>query len=66
MDETTQLTIQDIGNAIAIIDICVKRGAIEGGELTAVGAVRDKLAQFVRANSPKAEEAADTKEAASE
>jgi hypothetical protein len=66
MAETTQLTIQDIVNALAIIDICVKRGAIEGGELTAVGTVRDKLAQFVKVNSPKTEEATDTKETASE
>jgi hypothetical protein len=66
MAETTQLTIQDVANAVAIIDICVKRGAIEGGELTAVGAVRDKLAQFVKANTPKTEEVADTKETASE
>jgi hypothetical protein len=66
MVETTQLTIQDVANAVAIIDICVKRGAIEGGELTAVGTVRDKLAQFVKTNSPKTEEVADTKETASE
>jgi hypothetical protein len=66
MAETTQLTIQDIANALTIIDICVKRGAIEGGELTAVGTVRDKLAQFVKVNSPKTEEVTDTKETASE
>lgn len=42
------LTHQDILNTIKIIDICVKRGAIEGSELTAVGAVRDKLESYVR------------------
>lgn len=43
----SDLSVQDVANAIAIIDICVKRGAIEGSELTAVGTVRDKLAKHV-------------------
>lgn len=60
MTEKMNLTIQDIANAVAIIDICVKRGAIEGAELTAVGSVRDKFAAFVEANTPKTEE--ETKE----
>jgi len=46
----SDLTTQDIANAVSIIDICVKRGAIEGNELTAVGTVRDKLAKHVEAN----------------
>lgn len=50
-----KLSVQDVANAIAIIDICVKRGAIDGSELTAVGTVRDKLQEFV-ANSQKEEE----------
>lgn len=44
--EKVVLTPQDILNAVKIIDICVKRGAIEGNELTAVGAVRDKLESY--------------------
>lgn len=56
MTDKLNLSIQDIANAIAIIDICVKRGAIEGGELSAVGSVRDKLVAFVEANTKKAEE----------
>lgn len=44
------LSTQDVANAVSIIDICVKRGAIEGSELSAVGSVRDKLVAFVEAN----------------
>jgi len=46
------IDVKDVANAIAILDICVKRGAIEGNELTAVGTVRDKLAKFVEENTP--------------
>jgi hypothetical protein len=52
-----ELAVQDIANVIAIIDICVKRGAIEGSELSAVGSVRDKLAKYVDdAKQPPTEE----------
>lgn len=44
--ERVVLTPQDVLNAVKIIDICVKRGAIEGNELTAVGTVRDKLETY--------------------
>lgn len=44
--ERVVLTPQDVLNAVKIIDICVKRGAIEGNELTAVGTVRDKLEAY--------------------
>jgi len=53
------IDVKDVANAIAILDICVKRGAIEGNELTAVGTVRDKLAKFVEENTPT-DEPADT------
>ena len=56
MTENLSISIQDVANAVAIIDICVKRGAIEGSELTAVGGVRDKLSAFVEANTKKVEE----------
>ena len=56
MSDKEEITVQDVANAVSIIDICVKRGAIEGGELTAVGTVRDKLAKYVDANRPKPEE----------
>lgn len=56
MTENRVLSAQDVANAVAIIDICVKRGAIEGSELSAVGNVRDKLVAFVEANTKKSEE----------
>lgn len=52
----TNIDPQDIANAVSIIDICVKRGAIEGSELTAVGTVRDKLAKFVEENKTSNED----------
>jgi len=58
----TNIDPQDVANAISIIDICVKRGAIEGNELTAVGTVRDKLAKFVEENKV-VEEDTNTKDA---
>lgn len=59
-----ELKVQDIANAVSIIDICVKRGAIEGNELTAVGGVRDKLAKYVEQNTQTVEDVKE--EAASE
>lgn len=50
MTEEVGLTIQDIANAVAIIDICVKRGAFEGSEITSVGLVRDKFVSFIENN----------------
>jgi hypothetical protein len=63
MTENVNLTIHDIANAVAIIDICVKRGAIEGSELSPVGAVRDKLAKFVELNKPSTPEETTEKDA---
>jgi hypothetical protein len=51
-----ELTVQDIANAIAVIDICVKRGAIEGSELSAVGSVRDKLSKYIEEKNVKLEQ----------
>ena len=48
--DKVELQLQDVANALSIIDICVKRGAIEGNELSAVGTVRDKLAKYVEQN----------------
>jgi hypothetical protein len=52
-----ELSVQDISNAVQIIDECSRRGAIQGPELQSVGKVRDKLAAFVEANAPKEEAA---------
>ena len=48
-----ELSVQDVGNALQIIDECSRRGAFQGNELQSVGSVRDKLAAYVDANAPK-------------
>lgn len=46
------LSLQDIATVAQIIDICSKRGAFEGGELEAVGAVRNRVVAFLQAAAP--------------
>jgi hypothetical protein len=55
-EEKTVITLQDIALMVSIIDATVKRGAIEGSEMSLVGGIRDKLDKFVKENTPKAEE----------
>jgi hypothetical protein len=62
-EEKTIITLQDIALMVSIIDAVVKRGAIEGSEMSIVGNIRDKLDRFVKENTPKAEE---TKEMSAE
>lgn len=50
MAENINITLQDIAVAVSIIDVCVKRGAVEGSELSVVGSIRDKFAAFVEQN----------------
>lgn len=59
--EAAQISIGDLQNVVKIIDAAAERGAFKGNELTAVGAVRDKVAAFLAAipsEEPAAEEAA--------
>ena len=51
--QDVSLNVQDIINAVKIIDVVSDRGAIKGDELSSVGAVRDKLVAFVNANAPQ-------------
>ena len=44
------VTLNDFVVMIKVIDTCSKRGAFEGPELKDVGILRDRLAEFVRAN----------------
>ncbi len=44
-----QIGIQDLQNVVKVIDAAAERGAFKGNELTAVGAVRDKIANFLGA-----------------
>ena len=54
-EEAPGIGLQDIAACIQIIDIVSKRGAFEGGELSDVGTVRNKLAAFLKANTPPEE-----------
>jgi len=58
MDNTTKTSIAlgDLQAAVNLIDICSKRGAFSGEELSAVGALRDKLKAFVDDHLPKKED----------
>lgn len=51
-----QISINDLQNVVKVIDAAAERGAFKGNELTAVGAVRDKVAAFLAA-IPSNEEA---------
>lgn len=55
-NERTGINLQDIALMVSIIDASVKRGGIEGSELTIVGGLRDKLDAFVKENAPAPEE----------
>ncbi len=50
-----QLSLADIAAVVQIIDITTKRGAYEGPELEAVGAVRNRFEAFVQAHAAETE-----------
>ena len=49
------LGLQDIANAVKVIDVCTSRGAVQGDELSSVGRVRDRLVAFVNSQQPPQE-----------
>lgn len=49
---TPELTIQDLGNIRAIIDVASQRGAFKAVELAAVGTTFNKLNDFLNAVAP--------------
>ena len=55
-EETTAagpgLSLQDLASVIQIIDLCSSRGAFQGSEMEAVGALRGRFQAFVAANAP--------------
>lgn len=53
--ETTQpeLTVTDLANIRAIIDVAVRRGAFGASEVSGVGTVFDKLNSFLNAVAPQ-------------
>lgn len=55
------VNISDLESVVRIIDAASERGAFKGSELSAVGAVRDKISNFlaqVQARQSEAAEAA--------
>lgn len=43
-----QLTIADLQSLASVIDVAVRRGAFGAGEVTEVGAIFDKLSNFLK------------------
>lgn len=68
MSDTTQptLTIADLNSLKTIVEISTQRGAFRANELTSIGVVYDKLANFVAqaaaANEEAAQESQENKE----
>lgn len=52
---TPQLDLNDLNAVVQIIDVCAKRGSFEGIELADVGTLRNRIVQFLNANTPKPE-----------
>lgn len=48
-----ELTIQDLGNLRAVIDVASQRGAFRAAEMAAVGATFNKLNDFLNAVAPQ-------------
>lgn len=55
---SSQLALNDLAAVVQIIDIVSRRGAFEGTELTAIGALRTRFADFLKASTPKQEDPA--------
>jgi len=45
--EAPVVTVNDLVNAYAVIDLASKRGAFQAAELSAVGAVANKIKSFI-------------------
>jgi hypothetical protein len=50
--EAPQLTIQDLQNLRAVVDLSMRRGAFGAAEASSVGAVFDRLNTFLNAVAP--------------
>ena len=48
-----QLSLNDLAAVVQMIDVCSKRGAFEGAELSAIGTLRARYVDFLKANTPK-------------
>jgi hypothetical protein len=56
------LSLQDLASMVQVIDLCSQRGAFQGSELEAVGALRGRIQSFVAANTPAEEESTEDQE----
>jgi hypothetical protein len=54
--QAPELTVQDLGNLRAIIDVASQRGAFRAAEMEAVGNAFNKLNNFLNAVAPPAEQ----------
>lgn len=52
--QAPNFSLQDLENAVKVIDAACARGAFRGEEMSGVGAVRDKLVAFITASAPQA------------
>jgi len=55
-----ELTIQDLGNLRAIIDVASQRGAFRAAEMAAVGTAFNKLNDFLNAVAPAEDATSET------
>jgi len=60
------INLGDLNAVIRIIDVVTKRGAINGDELADVGAVRNRIQEFVTASTPAVAQAEVTDETPAE
>jgi hypothetical protein len=61
-EASPELTITDLVNIRAIIDVAVRRGAFGAAEASSVGAAFDRLNTFLNAVAPPAEQTAQAAE----
>ena len=61
--DTPQLSIADLQNVRAVIDMAVRRGAFSAAEATSVGQVFDRVNNFLNAVAPQEPATADEAQA---
>lgn len=59
-----ELTLVDLQNLKAVVEVAAKRGAFAANEMSAVGAVFDKLSAFLTAAAPPQQPATEATETA--
>ena len=64
--QAPELTVQDLGNLRAIIDVASQRGAFRAAEMEAVGSAFNKLNNFLNAVAPPAEQSSEEVQAPAE